>query len=154
MRELWRELWFNVTVFVLGVGIGTNLGVLVMAACCASSGKPLGDSKRGKSPERELQKQIVAWLRSRGWYARVLSTQKAMPAQLAGLPDVMAWKGSVNLMIEVKAPTGKLRPKQIEFYMDLCKVLEPGTPHIEYVTAYHLAQVQDAVTILELGGYA
>ncbi len=66
----------------------------------------------GRVTERDTQRQIVELLRRAGWQVRVISQPTAARAQLVGLPDLIAFKHGVTLLVEVKSEKGKLRPAQ------------------------------------------
>ena len=87
--------------------------------------------------EKEVQTQIVDYLRMKGWMVAITS-QKGLSFASPGLPDLIAVKehrikgtgpvlevmGMVfitprTLWIEVKGPRGKQRPAQIQFQQDL-----------------------------------
>jgi len=74
--------------------------------------------------EKDIQKQIVDYLRLRGWFVAITS-QKGMSFATPGLPDLIAVKSIKwpddpddevrTLWIEVKGPRGTHRPAQIDF---------------------------------------
>ncbi len=71
-------------------------------SCCL----PMKKLEKG---EREIQHAIVDYLRHAGWYVRVLSAAREMPAQFSGLPDVVAFRHGHTLLVEVKGSRGRLR---------------------------------------------
>lgn len=68
-----------------------------------------------KASERNIQDAIVGRLRWRGWMVRELSQPRAVSGELVGVPDVIAWKMGVTLLIECKRPGGRARPSQVQF---------------------------------------
>jgi hypothetical protein len=89
--------------------------------------------------ERQEQAHIAALLRSLGAYVLTLGTTRKRgdyhgTMQTPGLPDVICFlpaklghEAKQLLFIEVKAPTGRLRPEQITF-LEQCH--DAGIPHI------------------------
>ena len=82
--------------------------------------------------ERDIQNAIVDLLRWRGWMVREISQPRMVSGDLVGVPDVIAWKRGVTLLIECKRPGGKLRASQIVFY-------EQITPHLANTLVYRLS---------------
>ena len=74
------------------------------------------------SRESHLQAHIVKRLSERGWFVTVTSQDRAAWKQLAGLPDLIAIRRNVVLLIECKTPDGDMRDSQVEF-------LERVQPH-------------------------
>jgi len=68
-----------------------------------------------KPSERNVQDAVVAWLRWHGWMVRELSQPRAVTRELVGVPDVIAFKLGVTLLIECKRPGGELRSSQRQF---------------------------------------
>lgn len=91
--------------------------------------------KPPRIPERIVQRQIVALLRSLGGLVWVLGTSRPRTdshhgtCQTPGIGDVYAIfpRARRSLWVEVKAAGGKLRPAQVEF-QSAC--LHVGQPHI------------------------
>jgi len=88
--------------------------------------------------ESDVQGQIVAYLKTAGWYVRQFSQDRGTRAQLAGWVDVFAARRGVVLLIECKTPKGKRRPKQVVFANEIA-------PHLwstlRYVVARDLTDV-------------
>lgn len=66
--------------------------------------------------ENEIQKKGVKHLRGCGYTVRVMSAPVKMLKQFSGLPDVWVFGPNFLWMIETKAPAGKMRDSQREFY--------------------------------------
>jgi hypothetical protein len=106
--------------------------------------------------EAELLKQVIAYLRLRGWFAWRNGTG-AFPLQSegskrrffrAGAPgsgDVFAIKAGVFLSIEVKTATGRVRPSQAD-WMD--RVNEHGG--VAFVVR-SIAGLEEALATLDSG---
>lgn len=88
--------------------------------------------------ERETQRESVKQLRARGYVAYVLSGPVGVLKQLAGLPDVFVFAPDTLLMLEFKAPDGKLRGSQAEFYDRVRPFLGP---HLRYGAPRSVAEV-------------
>lgn len=82
--------------------------------------------------ERDIQSAIVDLLRWRGWMVREISQPRMVSGDLVGVPDVIAWKRGVTLLIECKRPGGKRRASQTSFY-------EQITPHLADTLVYRLS---------------
>lgn len=90
-------------------------------------------------PEKAVQAQITATLRQLGGRLYTIGTRRRAgdyqgTMQTAGLPDLMVFMPPTRtrerwtlLVIEVKAPGGRLREEQKEFR---AHCLESGIPHI------------------------
>ena len=92
--------------------------------------------------ESTIQAQIVAYLRAAGWYVRTFSQDRAVRRQMAGFPDVVAFRFGTTLLVEVKAPGGKRRQAQREFAVDLM-------PHLADTLRYVVARrLEDVVHVL------
>lgn len=65
--------------------------------------------------EADLVRAVVERLRASGWLVVVTAQDRSTRRQSSGLPDVLAFRADVCLLLECKTPTGKLRPSQIEF---------------------------------------
>lgn len=92
--------------------------------------------------ERCTQRQIADALRQMGWYVRVLLASRALPAQTAGLPDIITFRRVITLLIECKSSAGVLRDTQIAFAQDIAPHL---THTLRYVVACSLDDVLAAV---------
>ena len=75
--------------------------------------------------EKDIQRQIVDWLRLKGWFVAETS-QKGFSFATPGLPDVIATKSAGarswatrTVWIEVKGPRGTQRDTQAEFQAGL-----------------------------------
>ena len=75
--------------------------------------------------ENDIQTEAVNRLRAMGYTVRVLSAPARVFAQFAGLPDVWCFAPNTLLMIETKAPDGKLRKSQMDFYQSIAPFLGP-----------------------------
>jgi hypothetical protein len=80
--------------------------------------------------ERFIQRQVVTFLRDRGWFAQIYSGSiKAMPG-LAGHPDILALHGHgiymMILYVECKRKGGELRPSQIKWKERAKRILNAG----------------------------
>lgn len=93
--------------------------------------------------ERETQRQIVDLLRGAGWLVFVTSQPAMARLQLSGLPDLVAFKHGVTLLIEVKSDSGKLRPSQAEFFSRLSEHLGPCLRHLV------ARRIDDVTTVLD-----
>ena len=92
---------------------------------------------RRRHPERDEQAHIVRLLRTLGAEVWALGTTRRRSDyqgtnQTPGLPDVEAFMpapdgGRVLLVVEVKAPGGRLRPDQVRF-RDCCRAA--GIAHV------------------------
>lgn len=65
--------------------------------------------------EAEIQREVVKRLRAAGWFVRVFAQSRRTQKQLAGWPDVVAFRRDVLLLLECKRPTKKLEPEQVKF---------------------------------------
>lgn len=94
------------------------------------------------TPESEIQDQIEAECRRRGWY--VVRSRMDRPTTTAlGVPDlIIAHDGGVTLWVEVKRPGGKLRPEQAGAQLWLGKL---GHRHM---VAHSLAEFLTALEAL------
>lgn len=70
---------------------------------------------RKRITERNVQGAVVDRLRWHGWVVRELSQPVPVHGELIGVPDVIAWKMGVTLLIECKRPGGRARPSQVQF---------------------------------------
>ena len=88
--------------------------------------------------ESRIQAEIVAYLEVKGWDVHVFSSDRKRRRQLAGWPDIVAFRYGVTLLVEVKTDLGRLRPAQLQFAAGL-------EPHLwstlRYVVARDLADV-------------
>lgn len=80
--------------------------------------------------ESAIQANIVKWLRERGWFVLVTSSNRKMPRQMRGLPDVLAWKGNVFLMVECKSPGCERRDSQVSFWEHVYPHLGPNVIYV------------------------
>lgn len=93
--------------------------------------------------ESDIQAAIVAYLRAAGWYVRQFSGNRAKLKHEAGWCDVFAARRGMVILIEVKAPGGRWRPQQEQFYDDI-------GPHLWSTLRYVLARsVEDVIAIAE-----
>lgn len=69
--------------------------------------------------EKEIQEQIVGYLRLRGWEVSEIRERYAAGQgrySQPGIPDVYCIKGGRSVWLEVKTRTGKVRPAQVEWH--------------------------------------
>ena len=67
--------------------------------------------------ESDIKRDIIAWLRAMGAYARVIQVKgiKGRKSPTKGVSDIIAvWLGRF-VAIEVKTPTGRISPEQQDF---------------------------------------
>ena len=95
--------------------------------------------------ERDVQADIVRYLRLRGYYVRITSKDIQGRAQESGLPHLLAFKDNTLLMVECKRPGGKMRPSQQEFISDI-------QPHIGRNIRYILADNVESLVEFEESG--
>ncbi len=88
--------------------------------------------------ERAIQIAIVTYLRKIGYFVIVTSTDGPQAASIAGMPDILAFKHDTVLLIEVKTPTGNLRPSQQVFQG---KILEHTGKHVQYIVSRSMDDV-------------
>lgn len=95
-----------------------------------------------RQPEREIQLQIIKYLRLKGYTVGKIKTTGARrgkafildPYQFKGIADLLVFTPAIHF-IEVKAGTNKQSPDQITF-QKLCEA--SGTP---YTVAYSLDDI-------------
>lgn len=93
--------------------------------------------------ESDIQAAIVEYLRAAGWYVRQFSGNRAKLKHEAGWCDLFCARHGVVLLVEVKAPDGRLRPGQEQFYDDI-------GPHLWSTLRYVLARsVDDVIAVTE-----
>ncbi len=83
-----------------------------------------------------MQGAIVDLLRWHGWMVRELSQSQAVRGELVGVPDIVAWKLGVTLLVECKRPGGRVRPSQVTFSVDI-------QPHLADTLRYVLSSDVD-----------
>lgn len=87
--------------------------------------------------EAEIQAAFVKRLRDDKWFIKVTSQDKSTRRQLAGLPDVLAFRYGVTLLAECKRPGGTLNESQKEFE----RQIRPHVgPYLRYVVVYDSRQ--------------
>jgi hypothetical protein len=91
---------------------------------------------RSSATEREVQDAIVARLRLHGWMVRELSQPQAVRGDLVGVPDVVAFKAGVTVLVECKRPGGRVRPSQVAFSVEI-------QPHLADTLRYVLTSDVD-----------
>ena len=69
--------------------------------------------------EAELQRLCVHRLRSAGWFVKVLASDKIQRRGAMGLPDALAFRRGVTLLLEFKAAAGRQTESQVEFEAEL-----------------------------------
>ena len=90
--------------------------------------------------ESEIQAAAVKRLRDAGWFVFVTSQDKSTRRQLAGSPDVHAYRDDHALLIECKALRGKMRTSQTRFLAD---ITPHCGPHLHYLVLRHPQQVDE-----------
>lgn len=98
-----------------------------------------GPAPTWPATESEVQAAVVEKLRAAGWLVRVLSQDKSVRRQAAGLPDVLAFHGNCTLLIECKGPGGKLRESQQRFE---ASIRPHEGPNLRYVVIYDAMQIE------------
>lgn len=86
--------------------------------------------------ERNVQDAIMHRLQVHGWVVRSLSQPRRVQGGLVGVPDVIAFKAGVTMLVEVKRPGGKRRESQVEFAEQL-------RPELRTTLCYKLADDVD-----------
>jgi hypothetical protein len=82
--------------------------------------------------ERSVQSAIVDLLRWHGWMVRELSQPAAVRGDLVGVPDVVAFKAGVTVLVECKRSyCSVVRPSQRAFEREL-------SPHQRFTLRYIL----------------
>jgi len=81
--------------------------------------------KAPRLSERDVQNSIIDFLRRTGWMVREISQRHAVHGDLVGVPDIVAWKHGVTLLIECKRPGGKMRASQVSFSDEISSHLAP-----------------------------
>ena len=95
--------------------------------------------------ENDIQTEAVKRLRDMGYTVRILSAPAKVFAQFAGLPDVWVFAPDTLMMIETKAPDGKLRESQRKFYESVKPFL--GV-HLRYLVPRSVDEVIQAALSL------
>lgn len=67
------------------------------------------------TPESIIQKKIIKFLGEHMWMVVETSQGSHVGRGLIGFPDLISFRFGVTMLMEVKTPTGKLRPKQEVF---------------------------------------
>jgi Holliday junction resolvase len=67
--------------------------------------------------EQAIQTDIKAYLEWKGWFTFKIHQQGKYCYK--GISDLIAVKDGVTIYVEVKTPTGKLRPEQLKFMEDI-----------------------------------
>jgi len=75
--------------------------------------------------EQQIQSDISEYLKWAGWFVFKIHQQGKYCYK--GITDLIAIKNGTTAYIEVKTPTGKLRPEQVKFMDD---VKEHGGLHL------------------------
>ena len=89
--------------------------------------------------EAEVLREVDERLRAAGWFVVVTSQDKSTRRQMAGLPDRIAFRNGVTLLIEGKSPRGQLRKAQRAF----AEAVRPHLgPHLHYEVVRHPAQIE------------
>jgi hypothetical protein len=95
--------------------------------------------------ENAIQADGVKHLRANGYYVRILSAPMRVLAHFAGLPDVWVFAPDTLLMIETKAPDGKLRDSQKIFFNAIRPFLGP---HLRYIAPRSVEEIYQAALSL------
>lgn len=66
--------------------------------------------------EADLVRIVAERLRNAGWFVIVTAQDRSTRKQASGLPDVLAFRADMCLLLECKTPTGKLRQSQLDFW--------------------------------------
>ena len=72
--------------------------------------------------ESDLQAQCNAYLRVRGicfYHQQKGRTNGQKFTSMSGLPDLLMWHKGRHLLVELKTPTGGLKPSQVKFFAEL-----------------------------------
>ena len=91
--------------------------------------------------ERQTQNACIEYLMLTGWAVVETSQRWAADPRMAGLPDVLAFRAGVTLLLEMKAPSGKVRPSQKKF-------AELVTPHVAGTLVYAVIRSIDELFAL------
>lgn len=71
--------------------------------------------KAPRPTERNVQSAIMERLAWHGWEVVEISQPQRVTGGLVGVPDVLAFKSGVTVLVEVKRPGGRVRESQHEF---------------------------------------
>ena len=90
--------------------------------------------------EADLQRHCVKLLRDAGWLVKVLASDKRKRRGEMGLPDVIAFRRGVTLLLEFKAESGNLEHSQWAFKTQI-------KPHegcsLRYIIVLHPLQLRE-----------
>jgi len=96
--------------------------------------------------EASIQRACVELLTLLGWV--VVETSQAGPViRMAGLPDVLAWRNGITILLEMKTARGKLRRSQVEFSERIRPHL---TAHLQYFVIRSVDDLRDCLTAIDL----
>ena len=90
--------------------------------------------------EAEIQREVVKHLRDAGWVVTVFATPSRKYKQERDWPDVVASADDTTLLLELKKPTGRLTPGQLEFRAKVTPLLGP---HLHYRVVRYVADVAE-----------
>jgi len=98
------------------------------------------DQAAAEMTETELQRLCAHRLRSAGWVVKVLASDKRQRKGAMGLPDALAFRCGVTLLLEFKSETGQQETSQVEFEAEL-------KPHLgdtlHYILVYFPQQLAE-----------
>ena len=87
--------------------------------------------------EKDIQKLIKDYLLAKGWFCVKIHQQGKYCFK--GISDLIAVKDGITIFVEVKTPTGKLRPEQMSF---MEQIQNHGA---KYIIARSLDDIREAV---------
>lgn len=92
--------------------------------------------KAPRPTERNVQNAIVERLAWHGWEVVEISQPSRVTGGLVGVPDLMAFKSGVTVLVEVKRPGGRVRESQHDFARRI-------GPHVGLTLCYCVANNVD-----------
>lgn len=96
--------------------------------------------------EAQIRVQIKKYLKRKGYIVLDFSSERRMPAGLKYAPDLFVFLPDCTMLIECKTPTNSLSTGQLEWMIKLHKF---AGPHLVYICAHSLLEVQDEITHLQ-----
>lgn len=100
------------------------------------AGKPR--RKKKATAETTTQREIVDFLRKRGFLVKITASHQKQAFGMKGMPDLIVHGQNFTLYVECKSPTGELRPAQIQFQNDIARY---AGPNLLYTVARKLEDV-------------
>jgi len=92
----------------------------------------------------QIIKQGRGILEAGGWVVRSMNYHKATPRGMHGFPDMIAFKGGVTLLLEIKGDGDRIRPDQEQFFNEV-------KPHTGMCLRYFLVHdIEQIVDIAEM----